>query len=300
MTDIPTPAPLVPSQRAIEPCPFCGGEASAAGITTYSRPQDSWWEDGTPVERAYFVNCLKCFATTRGMFGGQQTREKAITAWNTRAERSNPGADVERLRAALEGAEAAQLNLYQQAEHDRKLRERAEEAFALVSPFIAKFAAAVPHYEGGNPQYPGTTIFMHEPDPGYRDALTVSSSRPGVPPNGPTLNDLRMLADAYALALALATPPRAENAQVGGERLGYSQMGSVGRCDLEQLREAIAEATTGVRGLTDNWPDDIYPGHVSVSGINYNSLNRIVTAFVDAALTATPQAPTTPVDGVKP
>lgn len=77
------------------PCPFCGGEASPDGMTKYSRPQDSWWEDGTPVQKAYFVNCLRCFATTQGLMGGQQTQEKAIAAWNRRTP-SAKLAEVER------------------------------------------------------------------------------------------------------------------------------------------------------------------------------------------------------------
>lgn len=79
------------SDKALLPCPFCGSEASDSGMTTYSQPQDCWWEDGTPVTRAFFVNCLKCFATTQGLMGGQQTQEKAIAAWNTRVQSTSPG-----------------------------------------------------------------------------------------------------------------------------------------------------------------------------------------------------------------
>lgn len=72
--------------------------------------------------------------------------------------------------------------------------------------------------------------------------------------------------------------------------LTYSTMGSGGRCDWTQLREAVSEATTGSRDYAQPLRDDIYPGHEMVRGINHNSLDRIVTAFVDAALT-TPPAP---------
>ena len=42
--------------------------------------------------------------------------------------------------------------------------------------------------------------------------------------------------------------------------------------------------------MRDVEPDersDIYTGHRMVEGINYNSLDRIVTSFVDAALATT-------------
>lgn len=68
------------------PCPFCGGEASAEGVTTYNKHHQAWWEDGTQVLRAYFVNCIKCGVTNQGLLGGRQTRVEAIAAWNTRQQ----------------------------------------------------------------------------------------------------------------------------------------------------------------------------------------------------------------------
>ncbi|QEH81154.1 hypothetical protein EIK56_24950 [Sphingomonas sp. C8-2] len=109
-----------------------------------------------------------------------------------------------------------------------------------------------------------------------------------VPTNGVEYVQTKGKADSPLVFRATPSPVTDETA-LSGEALGYSRMASTGRCDFEQLREALAEATTGNRGLTDNWPDNIYPGHVGVQGINYNSLNRIVTAFVDAALASTPQ-----------
>lgn len=67
-------------------------------------------------------------------------------------------------------------------------------------------------------------------------------------------------------------------------RLTYDGMRSGGRCDWQELREAVAEANMGYRHCAERAREDIYPGHVMVTGINYNSLDRIVTAFVDAAL----------------
>lgn len=73
--------------------------------------------------------------------------------------------------------------------------------------------------------------------------------------------------------------------------LGYHDMASRGRCDWTHLREAVAEATMGSRTNAPPFDPDFYPGHQMVSGINYNSLDRIVTAFVDAALRAAPPLP---------
>jgi len=108
-------------------------------------------------------------------------------------------ASIPRACERCELAEAAQLNLYYQAERDREARRRAEEAFDLIAPFVAKFAAAVGHYNRTPPQYKGS-IFNLEPDPGYRPALGVSVHGQ-VPLDGPTISDLRMLAAAYASAI---------------------------------------------------------------------------------------------------
>jgi hypothetical protein len=66
--------------------------------------------------------------------------------------------------------------------------------------------------------------------------------------------------------------------------LGYHNMRAGGRCDWTHLREAVAEAKSGSRAASKPFKEGLYPGHNMVEGINYNSLDRIVTAFVDAAL----------------
>jgi hypothetical protein len=82
-----------------------------------------------------------------------------------------------------------------------------------------------------------------------------------------------------ARAFAKSAP---DKDKAGG--LVYSRMGSGGRCGFQQLREAVAEATCGYRGAAEAVPLEIYEGHKIVGTINYNSLDRIVTAFVDDAL----------------
>lgn len=104
----------------------------------------------------------------------------------------------------------AQTSLYHVAERDRDARQRAEEAFDLVSPFVAKFAAAVDHYAGGTPRYPGS-MFKHDAEPDYQPALTSTAIPPCGAPKEPTLGDLRRLSDAYSAALELrAQPPSGE------------------------------------------------------------------------------------------
>lgn len=66
------------------------------------------------------------------------------------------------------------------------------------------------------------------------------------------------------------------------KQLGYERMGSHGRCDFDQLREAVADATIGDRKSGAPFSPHFYRGHQTVPGINFNSLDRIVTAFVDA------------------
>lgn len=71
---------------------------------------------------------------------------------------------------------------------------------------------------------------------------------------------------------------------VAREALTYRTMGSGGRCNFTQLREAVSEACSGSRTHATPFDPKFYPGHQMVQGLNYNSLDRIVTAFVDAAL----------------
>lgn len=73
----------------VKACPFCGGEASAEGHIRYSRPlPDTWWEDGSEITEAFYVNCIRCgIANGRaGLVGGYQTRVEAIERWNTRTD----------------------------------------------------------------------------------------------------------------------------------------------------------------------------------------------------------------------
>ncbi|MGV7119536.1 Lar family restriction alleviation protein [Sphingopyxis sp. 550A] len=87
-------APMTNDQtvtQALEPCPFCGaGDANPNGICSYSKGHEAWWADGTEIRESFFVNCVKCGISNRGMFG-HQTRELAITAWNTRTAHSGEG-----------------------------------------------------------------------------------------------------------------------------------------------------------------------------------------------------------------
>ena len=76
MTDKPT--------QELKPCPFCGGEG-AFGETRYSKSHEAWWSDGSQVLHAHFVSCVKCGGSRRGVVGGQQTKDEAIAAWNTRS-----------------------------------------------------------------------------------------------------------------------------------------------------------------------------------------------------------------------
>ena len=80
----------------LKPCPFCGSkDISDSGHSTYRwakrKDINKWWPDGSVIEEDFSVNCKHCFSSTRGTFGGQQTKELAITAWNRRAAQPNPG-----------------------------------------------------------------------------------------------------------------------------------------------------------------------------------------------------------------
>jgi hypothetical protein len=88
---------------------------------------------------------------------------------------------------------------------------------------------------------------------------------------------------------ATASPKVASDTAPGVRaKLEYRNMGSGGRCDWQQLREAVSEACCGSREALEHFDPGYYHGHQMVKGINYNSLDRIVTAFVDAALAASP------------
>lgn len=78
-------------------CPWCGGEASATGVIRYSKSHEAWWQDGTQIREAYFVNCMKCGITNQGLCG-HQTPQAAIIHWNTRKQAndksSNPASSA--------------------------------------------------------------------------------------------------------------------------------------------------------------------------------------------------------------
>lgn len=86
----------------LEPCPFCGGEASDAGHIKYNHTlPDTWWEDGSPIKEAFYVNCMRCGAVSRsGIVAGYQTKAEAITAWNQRT-RPTVSVDVARIREII-------------------------------------------------------------------------------------------------------------------------------------------------------------------------------------------------------
>ncbi len=71
-------------EATLLPCPFCGGEASDAGVIRYTDSHEAWWADGTQILEAFYVNCMACSATSMGMCG-QQTKALAVAAWNRRA-----------------------------------------------------------------------------------------------------------------------------------------------------------------------------------------------------------------------
>lgn len=89
-------------ETKLEPCPFCGGEASSSGEVKYCETHQAWWPHGTQILEAYFCNCLHCGASNKGMCG-HRTREKAIAHWNTRPADPRDTL-IEQLAGALENA----------------------------------------------------------------------------------------------------------------------------------------------------------------------------------------------------
>ena len=90
----------------LKPCPFCGGEASASGILLYTKTHQAWWPDGSQILKAHYVNCMRCSADNKQMFG-HQTQADAIAAWNTRTDLTPPAAIAAQALARAEAAEAA-------------------------------------------------------------------------------------------------------------------------------------------------------------------------------------------------
>lgn len=72
------------------------------------------------------------------------------------------------------------------------------------------------------------------------------------------------------------------------EAIRWQHMPSYGEQDWDQLLEAVAEASTGDRTCVQRHlrHPTHYIGHEMVPAINFNSLNRIVSAFVNAAYAA--------------
>lgn len=78
----------------LKPCPFCGGEAELRG---HYAPE-------------YWVGCVKigCKATTEG-FGDKQ---RAIAAWNQRADAQDVAVLVEALERIAKEADQSDINEY--------------------------------------------------------------------------------------------------------------------------------------------------------------------------------------------
>jgi hypothetical protein len=68
-------------------------------------------------------------------------------------------------------------------------------------------------------------------------------------------------------------------------RIKWSHMPSYGEMSMDQLREAVSEAGFADRHHLGPFDPSYSKGHQQIGGCNYNSLNRIVTAFVRSALT---------------
>lgn len=71
-----------------------------------------------------------------------------------------------------------------------------------------------------------------------------------------------------------------------GAAVDIPPLPSSGDVDFRLLRALVSEANCGVREDRGRKNPAIYSGHEMVSGINYNSLNRIVTGYARAQLTA--------------
>ena len=117
-------------EAVLLPCPFCGGEASADGVTRYTKGgADAKWDDGSEVREAFFVNCVKCGGNRRNVVGGQQTKELAIAAWNARQPTQSDALKIAR-DAAIE--ECALLVEGMGTSHDSHAGERFAKAIRAL------------------------------------------------------------------------------------------------------------------------------------------------------------------------
>jgi len=67
-------------QTELKPCPFCGGEAAHGTIKYSEGDRNAKLNDQY---KYYFINCIKCGATTQGIMGSK-TPELAAQKWNGR------------------------------------------------------------------------------------------------------------------------------------------------------------------------------------------------------------------------
>lgn len=66
----------------LNPCPFCGGKAESFETFAIANDDELYW----------IVSCVRCWAKSAFC----DTKEKAIAAWNTRAERTCSNKNTEK------------------------------------------------------------------------------------------------------------------------------------------------------------------------------------------------------------
>jgi Lar family restriction alleviation protein len=135
----------------LKPCPFCGGEASATGVIRYDAKHQAWFSDGARVLQAFFCSCLSCGIDNKGLLG-HQTQEKAIAAWNRRADDSGvsiPRAS-EQHAEALRGLRSLKVLLGTDSPEVRGWAPAVQQAAQrAVNAAIRALAAGVPPSDGG-------------------------------------------------------------------------------------------------------------------------------------------------------
>lgn len=117
---------------------------------------------------------------------------------------------------------------------------------------------------------------------------------------GSMLPGTQMTCDKAAAVIRSTLAPTLSNPEapaapvaVDTKSLRWTSMPSYGEVNFIQLVEAVAQAIYADRDYKDRGIDrEKFIGHQIVPTINFNSLNRIVSAFVRAALVATPPAAT--------